>query len=329
MPRTRHPSTLSTGLYEHSGRCYSVTLSSDREPIVRVANDLHSALNRHTDSHARAAVALCFDHVQFHHLRLARLPDSELIEAVRWKVSQECSLDQDAFTSDICSVVESESKGDPVCDVVAVHADNTHIERTCQQFAAQSHTLAAIDTVPGAIARCFQGQENSPASVNQITVVVFCENDSAWLLACVDGELGFVHPLTTPAAANTDSQTNTTDDGALLTSNFDLVELLREVRAGLHYILERFGDTHHACVGTILTVGNAEHDLLWTLNKCTGIEFRELQSLVRPELQRCLIQLPQGLNAGAVSIAFGMALHPATLHTAKQTAEHNRRSAAA
>jgi len=165
--------------------------------------------------------------------------------------------------------------------------------------------------------------------VNQITVVVFCENDRAWLLACVDGELGFVHPLTTTAAASTDLQTNSTVDGSLLTSNFDLVELLREIRAGLYYILERFGDTHHACVGTILTVGNDEHDLLWTLNKCTGIEFRDLQSLIRPELQRCLIQLPQGLNAGAVSIAFGMALHPATLHPAKQPAEYNRRSAAA
>lgn len=329
MRRTRHQSTLSTGLYEHSGRCYSVTLSSDRDPIVRVANDLYSALNRQTGSHTRAAVALCFDHLQFHHLRLARLPESELVEAVRWKVSQECSLEKDAFTSDICSVVESESKGDPVCDVVAVQADNTHIDRTYKLFAAHCHTLAAVDTVPGAIARCFLGDKNPETSLNQITIVVFCENDRAWLLACVDGELGFVHPLTTPAVASTDSQTKTTDDGALLTSNFDLVQLLREVRAGLHYILERFGDTHHACVGTILTVGNDEHDLLWTLNKCTGIEFRDLQSLVRPDLQRCLNQLPQGLNAGAVSIAFGMALHPATLHPAKQPAEYNQRGAAA
>lgn len=318
-----------SGLFSHDNTCYMVSMSPGNTPAVAkhdclndALSSLHIKLNqRQQRRRARhhAGIALGSEHTTLHHLRLAKLSGEELRQAVHWKIGKDTSQSEDLFISDICSVSETETPDGAHLDVLGAALSSGHSQSLCQEFDTKGITLQAIDTVPGAIARCFDYQSPNIVS-NPVTVVVLCESRQAKLLACSGGELLFAHLLTTPQVCHPADSSTPPSTSDHLASRYDMMELLRELRAGLHFILDRIDTSPDAITGTLLSIGCPDDELLWTLDQCARIEFQDFRKLLRPDLQDCLSSLPKDFDLGAASVAYGMALHPAVTGLAMKDA---------
>lgn len=306
-----------SGIYMHSHGCYLVTHLPDNAPAVTVCSDLATALQqcrfsrqprwRFRRRHVYAGVAIGTEETCLHQLRLARMPEDELAPALHWKISKDTQQAEDRLISGICSIADADTPDGAYCDVLGASIQAARAESIRKSFDGTGVVLRAIDTVPGAIARCFGGPTDEH-NAHGITVVVLCDTQQAWLLACMGGELCFAHRLT-------GSQLRMSEITTTFGLDYDTVEMHRELRAGVHYILERFGDATSSITGTVVRVGIDQADgdderLLRVMQQSSRIETHDYRSLLKPELQACLSTLPSEYDATATSIAFGMALHP-------------------
>lgn len=305
------------GMIDDHGRCMVMTVANNGSLIF---DDLSGGLARGETSslgstRARfgrgrvpVGAALGFDEVEFHHLRLAKMPDEELQSAARWKIGKENNLHADRFNSGVCSVTETHPAGHAACEVLGVHVESERVERVRRSVERGGYMLQAIDTIPGAMTRSLSAPPVAPGAEEPLFLIVAIDTTGAWLFACADGETLCVHRLavgrkTSPGHNSLEPRCDTLD-------RLDHAELVREYRAGLHFVLESGGRTGRHCIGTVLSLAEDSLGLLATLDGISGIGFVPLEEVVRPELRSFLDTLESESEQAAACVCYGMALHP-------------------
>lgn len=305
------------GLIDDHGRCTLMTIVNNGSLMLddvsggfarKETSTLGSTRARFGRGRIPVGAALGFDEVEFHHLRLAKMPDEELQSAARWKIGKENNLHADRFTSGVCSVTETHPAEQEACEVLGVHVESERVEHLRQKVERGGYLLRAIDTIPGAMTRCLCAPPVAPGAPEPLFLIVAIDTTGAWLFACADGETLCVHRLAAGSRTSTGPDAPLTYCDTL--NRLNHAELVREYRAGLHFVLESGGRTGRRCIGTVLSLAEDPLDLLATLDGISGIGYVPLKEVVRPELRSFLETLENESEQAAACVCYGMALHP-------------------
>ena len=102
---------------------------------------------------ARAVLSLPSNYAVFKTLRLAPMPDTELLSAAHWKLATETGLDPQTITSQLVAAWPVNEGGKQKREVLAVAVKNEDVERYVDVVAETGLTVSAVDLSTRAIVR--------------------------------------------------------------------------------------------------------------------------------------------------------------------------------
>lgn len=135
---------------------------------------------------------------QYHSFRLAKMPESEIANAVHWKIAQETSNDPSGYKSDYFNVGTLKEGDENKLELVGMCVNQTDLLSLVDQYESNGWFVSAIDSPIAALVRGLKLLTPS-FNANEPQLVINLDRETTQIIITLNNEIHFYKSLRTGA----------------------------------------------------------------------------------------------------------------------------------
>jgi len=265
--------------------------------------------------------------VSYRHMRMVPMPEADLAQAVYWQTLRDVNGQANDLQSAYFNVGNVLEAGEQRNEVISVSASIREVEQLVEQIEHAALMPIAIDAWPAALARCIDGSDNDGTLVLAIGV------GGSMLLVVQHGQPRFIRTIThgtrqivtraaeiagDPNPAKMSRIWSAMDEHRLpedeirgaveRACQLAAQDLAHEVGLSMHHLSTSASLDSLPSHGCVIGAGAAEPSFRTAISESAGIELRNVNELLRPDMTDVVRQstLPGSVDGWLAAIGLSL-----------------------